>query len=162
MNFIYCVDTSGWTALKRSYPPANFPSLWDRIDALIKNRRLISPKEVYAELEKQDDAVLKWVKQRRQLFRNFDQEQVALVLEIERKFPKLINSLKETPVADPFVVALAILETRNVKMLGDECAVVSAEKPGSINKPKIPDVCNSYGIKHFTNVELICNEGWIF
>ena len=52
---IYSMDTSGWTSLKRGYPASNFPSLWRNVDYLAQNSRLISPHEVYVELEKQDD-----------------------------------------------------------------------------------------------------------
>jgi len=47
-------------------------------------------------------------------------------------------------------------------MLGGECIVVSEEKVGTVDKPKIPDVCSSYGVKHFSNLDLISNEGWAF
>jgi len=161
-NVVYCVDTSAWTGMKRGYPFKSFPSLWNKLETLVTSVRLISPHEVYGELEKQEDELFKWVRQRKQLLKKLDEEQLAIVPEILINFPKLINSQSETPVADPFVVALARLETRNQKMLGGECIVVSQEKPGNIYKPKIPDVCSFYGIKHFSIVDLIVHEGWTF
>jgi hypothetical protein len=48
---------------------------------------------------------------------------------------------------------------------GDECIVVSEEKPSSNcigGKPKIPHVYYSYGVKHLSILELSQNEGWTF
>jgi len=150
--------------MKRGYPPSVFPSLWNKLDTLVQSGRLISPQEVYNELEKQEDEVFKWVKQRKQIFRKLGEEQIAVTLEIVNKFPKLVNQQKETPDADPFVIALAFLEKRNLTMMGDECIVVSGEKPsGDVTaKPKIPDVCYYYEVKHFSILDLIQNEGWTF
>lgn len=166
MRVIYCVDTSSWIELKERYPPRTFLNLWNKLDTLVKSSRVISPQEVYGELDKKDDEVLKWVKQRKQMFVNLnDEEQIALVFDIEAKFPKLVDPQKETPEADPFVIALAVLETKNRILFGDECIVVSEEKPGGggiSGKPKIPDVCYSYGVRHFSILDLIQNEGWTF
>lgn len=99
--------------MKRGYPPRSFPTLWNKLDMLVKSSRLISPQEVYNELEKQEDEVFKWVKQRKQIFRRLDdEEQIALTSEIVRRFPKLVDPQKETPDADPFVIALAVLEAK--------------------------------------------------
>jgi len=165
MSVIYCMDTSAWIGMKQVYPAKTFLTLWQKLDTLAKSSHLISPHEVYKELERKDDEVLKWVKQRKQIFLKLnDEEIIALTLEIETKFPKLVDTLKETPEADPFVVALACLNKKNLQMFGDECIVVSEERPRSnaYAKPKIPDVCMYYNIRHFSNLDLIDNEGWKF
>ena len=162
METIYCVDTSGWTGLKRGYPPNNFPSLWTNLDSLVKNQRLISPYEVYQEIEEQEDELFGWVKHRKNIFTKPGEEDVALVSDILKNFPKLVNPQKLGPVADPFVVALAIVMNRNLAMTGSHCIVVSGETPGGGKKHKIPDVCNAYQLKHFSVVNLISNEGWVF
>ena len=69
MEAVYCMDTSGWTQLKRVYPPSNFPSLWAKLDRLASDKRLISPDEVYLELAKQDDELFRWVKSRKVIFK---------------------------------------------------------------------------------------------
>lgn len=159
---IYSMDTSGWTSLKRGYPPSNFPSLWRSVDYLAKNNRLISPHEVYAELERQDDALLKWAKLHKESFLKLDDEQVAVGLQIGGDYPTLVNPLKQTPDADPFVISLAIVQQKRSTLLGDECIVVSAETRGSPQKYKIPDVCACLGIRHFTILDVIAEEGWTF
>lgn len=159
---IYCIDTSAWTNIKRLYPFDIFPSLWEKLDTLIQNNRLISPQQVHEELKKWDDDVFRWVKQRRKLFRQLDEEQIAVAKDILHKFPNLIDWQKETADADPFVISLAIVETRNLTLLGGECIVVSNEKLGGGTKAKIPDVCNDFGVKHFSSIEFFNNEGWKF
>ncbi|MBA7675954.1 hypothetical protein ES703_84193 [subsurface metagenome] len=159
---IYSMDTSGWTSLKRGYPASNFPSLWRNVDYLAKNSRLISPNEVYIELEKQDDELLKWAKLHKESFLKLDDEQVAVGLQIVAEFPTLVNPLKQTPDADPFVISLAIVQRKRSALLGDDCIVVSAEKRGSPQKCKIPDVCNQFNIRHFTILDVISKEGWAF
>jgi len=107
---IYSMDTSGWTSLKRGYPASSFPSLWHNVDYLANNNRLVSPHEVYAELVKQDDELLKWAKQHKESFLKLDDEQVAVGLQIVADYPTLVNPLKQTPDADPFVISLAIVQ----------------------------------------------------
>lgn len=162
MAATYCFDTSGWTHAKRGYPHTNFPSLWTNLDAMISDGRLVSPHEVYRELEKQDDELFRWLRQRKTLFKRPDQEQIVLVSEIQAKFPKLAHPQKLGPVADPFVVALAIQTSRNVTLLGEKCIVVSGETRGSSKKDKIPNVCDEYHLQHFAVVDVISNEGWVF
>jgi hypothetical protein len=159
---IYSMDTSGWTSLKRGYPASSFPSLWQNVEYLAKNNRLISPDQVYAELEKQDDELLKWAKLHKEIFLKLDGEQVAVGLQIVADYPSLVNPLKQTPDADPFVISLAIVQQKRSTLLGDECIVVSAEKRGSPQKYKIPDVCACLSIRHFTILDIIAEEGWTF
>jgi hypothetical protein len=162
METTYCIDTSGWTHAKRGYPLANFPSLWTNLDNLVNDKRLFSPNEVYRELEKQDDELFRWLKQRKKLFIKADQEHIALTLDIMARFPKLVNPNKLGPVADPFVIALAIVMNRNLMLVDGRCIVVSGETPGGSKKNKIPDVCREYQLTHFAIVDLISNEGWVF
>ena len=86
---IYCFDTSGWTHLKRGYPPTHFPSLWKNIDSLVNKDRLISPQEAYEELRKQEDELFDWLKQRKKIFKKPDGETIALVSEILKTSPNL-------------------------------------------------------------------------
>lgn len=162
METVYCLDTSGWTGFKRNYPAGNFPSLWQKLDSLSTSGFLISPSEVYGELEKQEDELFKWLKQRKQIFQKISGEDAVLTTEILAKYPRLVNSLKPGPVADPFVIALAIIKNRDLLMVSGTCIVVSSEIPGGSKKTKIPDVCSGYKLKHFSVVDLISNEGWIF
>lgn len=164
MENCYCVDTSAWIDLKQLYPFEIFPSLWSKLDSLREANRLISPEQVYEELRKKDDEVFQWVRGRRTLFREIDEEQIILVQEILSVFLRLIDPQKETPDADPFVIALSVLETRNLRLLGGECIVVSQEKLGGGRRVKIPEVCSNfhYPVKHFSLIDFFKGENWRF
>jgi Domain of unknown function (DUF4411) len=63
---IYSVDSSalihGW---RRIYRPKNFGFVWDRLGVLIEEERFKASIEVYNDLEKKDDELFKWCKERK-------------------------------------------------------------------------------------------------
>ena len=65
----YSIDTSalmdGWA---RYYPPDVFPVVWERLDGLIQAGDLVAIEEVSVELEKKEDELYRWAKQRASLF----------------------------------------------------------------------------------------------
>lgn len=151
---LYSIDTSAiLDAWIRWYPPDLFPRLWENIELLIKEKRLIASEEVLVELEKKDDDVFKWAK-KQDMFYPLSTEIQIKVSEILSKFPRLIDSRKDRSQADPFVIALAIKE---------KCLVITGEKnQGTADKPRIPIVCQFFGIKPINIVQLIRSEGWRF
>ena len=65
----YCFDTSVFiNAWQRDYPPDVFPTVWNNIEQLITNLRILAPEEVRVELERKDDEVLKWAVERAYMF----------------------------------------------------------------------------------------------
>lgn len=151
----YCIDTNALIDLwRRFYPPDIFTSLWKKIENLISQGELIAPCEVFSELEKQDDELLKWVKKHKKMFKDLDNEQINLMRKILRQFPNLIDANKITPDADPFVIALAISKG---------WTVITSEKaatPGG--HPKIPDVCENYNVKCIPLIEFFREQKWEF
>jgi len=160
----YVIDTSSLIELKK-FPIDVFPSLWENIEALIAKGRMISHKEVFKELSYQDDALKKWAQNQKMFFRDLDSNQLTIVREILRKYPSLANSDRETPSADPFVIALAIELTRDPQMTLTPSArkrmVVSEERLHG-NRIRIPFVCKEYGIECITMIEMCRSEGWKF
>ncbi len=153
-NNIYSVDTSslldGWI---RWYPPDLFPKLWENIELLIRDQRLLATEEVLIELEKKDDDIYKWAKKQK-MFLPLSSEVQNIASKILEKFPRLIDSRKERSQADPFVVALAKYK---------KCIVITGEKNfGTDDRPRIPIVCKDFGIKSISIVDLIRIERWIF
>ncbi|MDH4129556.1 MAG: DUF4411 family protein [Spirochaetota bacterium] len=151
----YCIDTSAiidpW---RNRFPPDIFPSIWQEIDNLIINNQLKAPREVYNELENQDDEILEWAKNHKNnLFIDLDEYEQSLVIDILNKFPKLIDYNKTKPDADPFIIALA-------KSKG--YTVVTMERPGSFEYPKIPFVCKDYNVRCINILEFIRELGWSF
>lgn len=64
------------------------------MSVLTQNGHLISPHEVYDELEKQDDELLKWAKLDKQSSLESDEEEIAMRLQIAADFPILVNPLR--------------------------------------------------------------------
>jgi hypothetical protein len=160
----YCIDTSALIELHATYDSDVFVSLWEKLAGLIKEGRLIAPREVLREIEKKDDDLLKWVKKHRKIFRDQDAEQLHAAQDILSRFPNLVDPAKEIPDADPFVVGLAIIENRKRQesLFKSQCTVVTQEKPARGSRPKIPDVCQHYGISCISVAELFRTEGWKF
>jgi hypothetical protein len=154
---VYCIDSSSIIhAWRRAYPPAVFASLWKKIDLLIDGGRLTASIEVLHELKKKDDDVYNWAKDRKEsLFSEVDDDtQESLVL-IMTNYPKLVDTGKGKSGGDPFVIALA--HCRNPKL-----TVVTEEKGGSDQKPRIPHVCNCLGVLNIDVLNLITQEKWSF
>lgn len=150
----YSFDTSAFIeGQKRYYRPANFPSLWKHIEALITSGHLRSCDVVLSELEKVDDGCLAWAKQQDGLFLMPSQETQAAVGQVMARHPKLVRNGRSG--ADPWVIAMAIAT-------GTTCAVVTDEKPKSLINPHIPDVCGEMGIPCMTLAEVVEREGWAF
>ncbi len=151
----YCIDTSalldGWT---RWYPAEIFPTLWDRLAAIVRAGQLIAPEDVLLELRKQDDALTKWAKAQTALFHPLDTSTQEALREVMAAFPRLVNTQKDRSTADPVVIALA-------KVRG--FAVVTGEKAaGTTERPRIPNVCQHFGIRHLNLTALIRENGWVF
>jgi hypothetical protein len=152
----YSLDTSalldGW---RRYYPPDVFPGLWSRLDGLIEAGDLRATEEVLFELERKDDDVFAWAREREtRLFVPVDAEIQPLVSEILRDFGKLVDTRSHRSAADPFVIALA---------LQHRCTVVTGERPTNRpSRPNIPDVCRGLGIRYLSLLDLVRAESWTF
>ena len=151
----YSIDTSaildGW---RRYYPPDIFPPIWTKLDELIGQGMLIASEEVLFELERKDDEVYDWARQRQHIFRPINEEIQTAVSDILRQHKKLIDQRKDRSAADPFVIALAQLES---------CSVLTGEKPtNSLSRPNIPDVCAALGVRWLGMLQLFREQGWVF
>ena len=101
---IYSVDSSalihGW---RRVYRPKNFGFVWERLDALIREGRLQSSIEVYNELEKKDDELFKWCKDRKEeMFVEIDDDVQNEVAGIMKLHPRLVDTVRGRSGARPF------------------------------------------------------------
>lgn len=149
----YSFDTSALIEGNKIYPIDVFPALWDKLATLINDGHVRAIVQVKTELSKKDDDIFKWSSRFPDLFLPLDSTVQAEVRAIMKDFPNLVNVAANKSTADPFVIALA-----HVK----KCAVVTYEKPGSIQNPKIPFVCNSKSVAVMNLVKLMQLEGWSF
>lgn len=150
----YSFDTSALIdGIERFYPPANFPALWDRVDELIGQGRLLISEEVWLEARAVDAPLKDWCDEeaRAQAVVATNAEVAVAVGEIMEAFPQWAVAGRNR--ADPFVVGLA------------ECTgavVVTGEKPGGPANPKIPYVCGVRDVQVMKFVDVIKTEGWTF
>jgi hypothetical protein len=151
-GLVYSIDSSALIhAWRRIYRPKNFGFVWDGFDKLIEEGRFKSSIEVYNELQKKDDEVFAWCKERKDMmFVEIDDATQAIVAKIMAAHPKLVDTAKGRSGADPFVMALA-------KSTNPQMCVVTEEYPG---KERIPDVCDAQKIDHCGVADLIERESW--
>ncbi len=154
---VYCVDTSSLIhAWRRAYPPQRFPRLWAALDDLIEQGRLVASIEVYNELQKKDDDVCAWAKDRKDvLFREISDEVQEAVIRVMTRYPKLVDTGTGKSGGDPFVIALAM-------SIGSSCCIVTQEAGGSERSPRIPYVCQQENITCINLLDMIEREAWVF
>ena len=139
---IYVFDNNSLSKLKHFYPNI-FTSVWDGLDDLFQQGKMISTREVWKEANNGDpnEHVLKWLTERKELFLTPTNEELAFVGEIFQKnhFQNLIGQsqiLKGNPVADPFLIACAKVYS----------GTVVTEEKNKPNAAKIPNVCEHFNI----------------
>jgi hypothetical protein len=170
---IYIIDTSSLIEMKNRYPKKNFPSLWEKVEELISKNRLISPLEVRKEIERGDDELSKWVKNKKinKMFIKPDSLQMQKAKEIIKKYDPLAEVEKPDNLnADPFLIALALVkkelskkELVAMKLFKDNVTIdyiIITEE--SIKPNKIPSICKDLGINCIKLLKMIDLEGWSF
>jgi hypothetical protein len=137
----------------RSYPPDVFPRLWATLEEMADRDEVVCPEEVLRELEAKEDDLHAWATVRPNMFIPLDTNQMAATREILAAFPRLVGELSERNRADPFVIALA-----QVRSL----TVVTEERGGSVNRPRIPLVCQHFGVPCIGTLDFIRTTGLSF
>lgn len=155
---IYVFDTSSIRSLQHFYPSV-FKTIWDGLDSLVHQKNLISTREVWNELGRQNVSadVLAWAKQNKPIFTTPNTAELQFVAQIfqTKHFQSLIGEqqrLKGTPVADPFVIACA-------KIKG---ATVVTEEQLKPNAAKIPNVCAHFNVPCIDLERFMQQQGWTF
>lgn len=150
---IYCLDTNvfieGWN---RYYSMDLCPEYWEILDVLAREGRIFSPVEVRREIEKTDDGLTAWVKERPYFFADIDLDVQEHLREIMANHGRLVDSIRQRSIADPWVIAFAM--SRNA-------IVVTKETPGgpASRRIKIPDVCNVLGVPWMNDFEFAREVG---
>ena len=143
----FCVDTSGWLdGWHRHYPRDVFPSLWQNVEQRVSGSDIIASEEVYVEVQKKDDDLHEWMKQRKFMLIPADESIQRRVADVLATYPRLVDTLKGRSQADPFVIATAV-ETGSI--------VVTGESVGTATRPRIPFVCQQLGIRRITFLDMI-------
>ncbi len=159
---IYVFDSGPLIDLFRHYYRERFPSLWQHFDGMVADGRITSTREVGNEIEGHGDKLAEWLEALKENRKNVFVTPTSAELEVVRQifgvrhFQAMIRKrqlLEGRPVADPFVIARA-------KCLNDGC-VVTTERH-TPNAPKIPNVCEHFGVD-WTDLEgFMEREQWCF
>lgn len=149
----FSLDTSGiLDAWVRNYPPDVFPTIWSNMDASARNSEIFVIEEVVRELERKDDDIHKWVRERDAMIVVIDADIQTHLAAIMSKYGRLVDTKKNRSGCDPWVIALA--QARGM-------TVVTGEKAtGNLQKPKIPDVCNDLGVPCIEILDFFRQQGW--
>jgi len=147
---IFCFDTNAFIQpWHNRYPIDLFPDFWNDIDQMGKRGDIIASEEVLRELQRIDDALHDWMKERPHLFHPTDeqiQRAVRAIFEVA-EFQRLIDTKKNRSMAEPFVIALAQIR---------KATVVTEEQFDRKRKHvRIPDVCESLGVPCIKVVEFM-------
>lgn len=159
---IYIIDSSSLIELSKHNAMDVFVSVWKNISQLINNDRLVAPKEVFNEIKDYDDALAKWARNQKGLFKEPTIRQIEIVQEILRDYPSLVD-VNAKHSADPWVIALAIemASSQQQTLFKIKRLVVTEEKLRG-NKIRIPFVCSKKSIESIDIVGMFRAEGWKF
>ena len=150
----YSIDTSIFiNAWNRDYPPDVIPALWDCFIDLIEEGRMHATSEVLSELEKKDDSVHKWCKSQKDLWVPLDSDTIVAAQRVLAEFPDFVKVGTGRNQADPFVISLAMVKNYTV---------VSWERGGTRFKPRIPYICEHFGVPSTNLIGLAKAEKWMF
>ncbi len=134
---VYCLDTSSLINLK-PYRKDVFPTIWNKLENMIKTRELISHEEVYKEITVGKDIIYNWCKDNIKMFKDLDECQIQKFQEIKRQYDSTYwqNELNRTGRwADPWIIALSICEE----------AIIVADEKNVANR--IPFIANILKVK---------------
>jgi len=150
----YSLDTSSLiTAWARHYPKDLFGPVWEHLDKLIGSQIVIASSEVLVEIERQDDELHEWCRQREHAFIDLIEPIQANVTKLMTSYAKMVLTGRNR--ADPFVVATAQLDPERI-------AVVTEENPSNVsaNRPNIPYVCQQEKIRRIQFVTMLRETGF--
>jgi hypothetical protein len=155
----YSIDTDSliW-AWYEAFPPIvpEFEVLWERTERLIGSGILMASEEVRHELSVKDgDALYEWARVHPGLFRESDERVQRTARDILAKHRGIVDQAKGRSGGDPWVIALALVE--NATVITEENRNTRTPKI----KPKIPDVCDSLGVRCIKFVDFVQEPAWL-
>jgi hypothetical protein len=155
---IYVFDTVSLSSLKHYFPNI-FKSVWTGLDGLVASGNIISTREVWNELQRGSPHpyTQPWFAANQNIFAVPQADELKFVGQIFAvpHFRALIGTqqqLNGTPVADPFVIALASAKR----------GTVVTEEVFKPNAAKIPNVCAHFKIPCMNLEQFMHGQGWSF
>lgn len=164
-NDIYSIDTNVFIQVwgppqGNIYSKTRMPDLWNHIEKLVDEGKVVASKEVYDELvEHASEELMEWLQKHKSIFSlTAEQIEIARVI-INDVYAKYKNGYKPEikDAADPFVVATAIACGGKVLTLENR---QGPHNPRDIGSPKIPTVCEYYNVPCYNLDEFLEEEGF--
>ncbi|MEM2919058.1 MAG: DUF4411 family protein [Candidatus Altiarchaeota archaeon] len=128
-----------------------FIPIWEKVENLILNERLISSIEVLREIREGDDELVDWANKHKKMFYDIDNGQIANINKVRRNYDvdyweREIN--KDGPWGDPWVIALSI---------STNAIIVTNEN--KVKRNRIPFVAKKFGINSLNLLEFFKSIG---
>lgn len=120
--------------------------VWDKLDLYLKQGKIISHRYVYDEVvssSKNPDKVSAWLAKKKEYFPRETNQQVIYMIEVIKKYPKLIKPENEKEQADPWLVALA----RDKKATDQEKKYILVTQENQDKTTNLPAAAREYGIE---------------
>jgi len=146
---IFLIDSNTLVAPNQQYYPFDMaPGFWDQMKECIETGRIIIASIVFDEVKAGSDDLSKWIDQFKSMTFDHKDKDIVIaigeILDFLRNSPKYssaaVLSWSDIKIADPWLIAIAKTY---------EYTVVTFEKSSnSPNKPKIPDICDHFGVKY--------------
>jgi hypothetical protein len=151
----YCFDSSSLIeAWVRAYPRDAFPTFWERFQQATADETILCPADLLREVGKKEDGLAKWAKKQKGMLYPLTPTLMLEVRSLLRNFPRFVEEGKDKNRGDPFVICLA--------KITDRCVVTEEGMAGNLDKPKIPDICQHYGLRWINLIGFIREQGWKF
>ncbi|MBI4823852.1 MAG: DUF4411 family protein [Nitrospirae bacterium] len=138
---IFCIDASALINLmprgRDIYRRDVFPTIWNKLEDMIRNGELIASLEVYKEIKAVSDKIYDWCKSNKVMFKDIDECQRQKLQEVEKQYDKNYwkNENNKEVWADPWVMALSLCE---------DAIIVTDEKN---TQNRIPAITSMLGLK---------------
>lgn len=151
----FSLDTSSlMNAWNRNYQIDMIPSIWEHVDAMLRDGVAVATIQVYEEIKKKDDAFAEWFEDRKDVFKPINEPHLGKLAGIMERYPRIASAGSGRNFADPWVISLA-------QCCNPVCAVVTEEGTSrNANNPKIPFVCESEGLEWYTFNGFLRRTGW--
>ncbi|NWF89926.1 MAG: DUF4411 family protein [Ignavibacteriaceae bacterium] len=158
---MYSIDTNIYVDwFDRRYPPDIFPSVLKAIEELINQKKIFSPARVLEEINSNvgSKELRSWAKNHKQIFLQHDEKLQEEAIDIQFKYPDLIDNTTPYDEADRWIIALAKIKGWTV--VTHETSVGAKKKP--LRNLYIPDVCDKMSIPCIEFLGLLRKEKLVF
>ncbi|WP_207930398.1 DUF4411 family protein [Streptomyces hainanensis] len=151
----YSFDTSSILNGRRDLlPPKIFPTLWEKLEDMIRLGDIRCVDVVLEELSRRDDDAYQWARANSSLFLPLETGIQMATNRVLTRHPRLLGVGGGRNGADPLVIGLAI-HRRGV-------VVTEETASGRVEKPRIPDVCEAMGVQCLSLIQFIAEQKWVF